>query len=54
MGRGFGGQDLYVFPKQGLIVTFTAWDILPSSTGTEPNPSDFLRLVKTETCTSDH
>ena len=54
MGRGFGGQNLYVFPKQGLIVTFTAWDILPSSTGTEPNPSDFLRLVKTETCTSDH
>ena len=54
MGRGFGGQDLYVFPKQGLIVTFTAWDILPSSTGSVPNPSDFLRLVKTETCTSDH
>src|ERR1700683_5083984 len=51
MGCGFGGQNLYVFPKQGLIVTFTAWDILPSSTGTEPNPSDFLRLVKAETCT---
>jgi len=50
MGRGFGGQNLYVFPKEGLIVTFTAWDILPSSTGSEPVPSDFLRLVKTETC----
>jgi CubicO group peptidase (beta-lactamase class C family) len=50
MGRGFGGQNLYVFPKEDLIVTFTAWDILPSSTGSEPVPSDFLRLVKTETC----
>jgi CubicO group peptidase (beta-lactamase class C family) len=49
--RGFGGQNLQVFPKEGLIVTFTAWDILPSSNGTEPAPSDFLPLVKTKTCT---
>jgi len=28
LGRGFGGQNLQVFPKEGLIVTFTAWDIL--------------------------
>ena len=48
--RGFGGQDLLVFPKQGLIVTFTAWDILPSSTGHEPLRSDFLPAVKTTTC----
>jgi Beta-lactamase len=50
MARGFGAQDLMVFPKQGLIVTFTGWDILPSSTGKEPSPSDFLPLVKAETC----
>jgi CubicO group peptidase (beta-lactamase class C family) len=51
MARGFGGQDLMVFPRENLIVTFTAWDILPTSTGKEPSPSDFLPLVKTKTCT---
>ena len=50
MGRGIGGQNLQVFPEEDLIVTFTAWDILPSSTGKEPHPSDFLTLVKTKTC----
>jgi hypothetical protein len=39
-----------VFPKEGLIVTFTAWDILPNSTGKEPGSSNFLRAVKTKTC----
>jgi CubicO group peptidase (beta-lactamase class C family) len=52
MALGFGGQHLTVFPKEGLIVTLTAWDILPNSTGKDPVPSDFLRLVKTETCTA--
>jgi hypothetical protein len=51
IGRGFGGQNLQVFPKEGLIVTFTAWDILPSSTGKEPHPFDFLPVVKAKTCT---
>ncbi len=51
MGRGFGGQNLLVFPNEGLIVTFTAWDILPSSTGKEPHPFDFLPVVKAKTCT---
>ena len=51
MARGFGGQNLQVFPNEGLIVTFTAWDILPTSTGKEPTPSDFLPLVKSEICT---
>jgi CubicO group peptidase (beta-lactamase class C family) len=50
MCRGFGGQNLQVFPKEGLIVTFTGWDILPSSTGREPLPSDFLPAVKTAAC----
>jgi CubicO group peptidase (beta-lactamase class C family) len=52
MARGFGGENLYVFSKEGLIVTFTAWDILPASTGKEPTPSDFLRLVKSN-CPGD-
>jgi hypothetical protein len=50
MARGVGDEHLMVFPNEGLIVTFTMWDILPSSTGTDPNPSDFLPLVKTKTC----
>jgi CubicO group peptidase (beta-lactamase class C family) len=50
MARGFGAEDLIVFPSEGLIVTFMMWDILPTSTGKEPTPSDFLPLVKTKTC----
>jgi CubicO group peptidase (beta-lactamase class C family) len=53
MCRGFGGQNLLVFPKESLIVTFTGWDILPNSTGKEPVPSDFLPAVKAKTCASD-
>ncbi len=52
MARGVGDEHLMVFPNEGLIVTFTMWDILPSSTGTDPTPSDFLPLVKTKTCTT--
>ncbi|MGA7226419.1 MAG: hypothetical protein WBX16_26425, partial [Candidatus Acidiferrales bacterium] len=40
-------------PLKSFHVTFTAWDILPSSTGKEPHPSDFLPLVKSKTCTGD-
>ena len=53
IARGFGGQNLQVFPRERLIVTFTMWDILPDSTGIEPPASDFLRLIKTKTCTAD-
>jgi CubicO group peptidase (beta-lactamase class C family) len=52
MARGFGGNDMMVFPKESLIVTVAMWDILPTSTGKELTPSDFLPLVKTKTCTS--
>jgi len=51
MARGFGGQHLEVFPQEDLIATLTAWDFLPTSTGTDPTPSVFLALVKTKTCT---
>jgi CubicO group peptidase (beta-lactamase class C family) len=50
MALGFGGQDLLVFPNEDLIVTFTMWDILPSSTGRDPTPSPFQALVKTRAC----
>jgi CubicO group peptidase (beta-lactamase class C family) len=49
MALGFGNQHLEVFPRENLIVTFTAWDFLPGSTGTNPSPSDLLALVKTKT-----
>jgi CubicO group peptidase (beta-lactamase class C family) len=52
MARGFGGQNLQVFPNEGLIVTVTMWDILPTSTGKELTPTDFLPLAKTKTCPS--
>jgi CubicO group peptidase (beta-lactamase class C family) len=50
LARGYGGQNLQVFPSLGLIVTFTMWDISPDSTGKEPAPSDFLPLARTKTC----
>jgi CubicO group peptidase (beta-lactamase class C family) len=50
MARGFGAEDLMVFPNEGLIVTVTMWDILPTSTGKELTPPDFLPAVKTRTC----
>ena len=52
LGLGFGLQHLEVFPQEDLIVTFTAWDFLPGSTGTNPSPSDFLAAVKSKTCSS--
>jgi len=30
MARGFGGQNLIVFPREKVIATFTGWDILGS------------------------
>jgi len=53
LARGFGGQNLQVFPEEGLIVTYTMWDVLPESTGKWIVPSDFLPLVRTKTCTGD-
>jgi CubicO group peptidase (beta-lactamase class C family) len=53
MARGFGAEDLMVFPTEELIVTLAAWDILPTSSGKEPMPSDFLPLAKTKTCPVD-
>ena len=50
LGLGFGGQHLEVFPQEGLIITFTAWDFLSNSSFTNPSPTNFLALVKTKTC----
>jgi CubicO group peptidase (beta-lactamase class C family) len=51
MCRGWGGQELEVFPKEGLIVTLTAWDVLSSSPGTVPVAADYLAAVNAKTCT---
>ncbi|MBS0396592.1 MAG: serine hydrolase, partial [Proteobacteria bacterium] len=43
MARGFGGQRLMVFPEEGLIATFTGWEIIK-----DPPPTSELvgRLVR--------
>src|SRR6266436_4144478 len=43
MARGFGGQELMVFPEEGLIVVFTGWDIL----GTTDPEHEFVSRVQT-------
>ncbi len=50
MARGFGGQQLMVYPDEELIVAFTAWDILPESSGKLLTPVDFFQMVKTKNC----
>jgi CubicO group peptidase (beta-lactamase class C family) len=53
MARGFGGQELMVFPKEQLIAVFTGWDIL----GTTDPEHDFvtrvLTAVKLKECGGD-
>src|ERR1700674_1551315 len=50
MARGFGGQELMVFPEEDLIVVFTGWNIL----GKEASAGDFvdriLSAVRTQAC----
>jgi len=47
MARGFGGQDLVVYPEEQLIAVFTAWDILGKSAA-HPDPEhEFVRRVLT-------
>jgi hypothetical protein len=50
MARGFGGQNLLVYPREGLIATFTAWDILGSSDPEHEFVQRVLTSVKTKSC----
>ena len=50
MARGFGGQNLLVYPREGLIATFTAWDILGSSDPEHEFVQRVLASVKTKSC----
>jgi CubicO group peptidase (beta-lactamase class C family) len=50
MARGFGGQNLIVFPREGLIAIFTGWDILGS---TDPEHEFVARVrsaVRAKSC----
>jgi CubicO group peptidase (beta-lactamase class C family) len=50
MARGFGGQNLLVYPREGLIATFTAWDILGSSDPEHEFVQRVLTSIKTKSC----
>jgi Beta-lactamase len=50
MARGFGGQNLMVFPEEGLIVTFTAWDILGTTDPEHEFVTRVLTAVRAKSC----
>jgi CubicO group peptidase (beta-lactamase class C family) len=51
MARGFGGQELTVFPAENLIAVFTGWEILKDSAPTKDLVDRLLRAVKSNVCT---
>jgi CubicO group peptidase (beta-lactamase class C family) len=50
MARGFGGQNLIVFPREGLIATFTAWDILGTTDREHELVARVLSAVRAPSC----
>jgi CubicO group peptidase (beta-lactamase class C family) len=50
MARGFGGQRMMVFPEEGLIVTFTGWDILGDPPADKELYARLLPAIKSKTC----
>ena len=52
MARGFGGQELMVFPKEELIVVFTGWDILGTTDPEHEFVSRVLIALKSKECGS--
>ena len=53
MARGFGGQELMVFPEEGLIVVFTGWDILGTTDPEHEFVSRVLSPVRARSCGGD-
>lgn len=54
MARGFGGQNLIVYPREAMIATFTAWDILGS---TDPEHEFVARIqssIRRSRCGESH
>jgi hypothetical protein len=50
MARGFGGQNLLVFPREELIATFTGWDILGSTDPEHEFVARILLAVRARSC----
>jgi hypothetical protein len=50
MARGFGGQELMVFPEEGLIAVFTGWDILGATDPEHEFVSRVLTAVRAKSC----
>jgi hypothetical protein len=50
MARGFGGQELMVFPEEGLIVVFTGWDILGTTDPEHEFVNRVLMAVRAKNC----
>jgi CubicO group peptidase (beta-lactamase class C family) len=50
MARGFGGQNLIVFPREGLIATFTGWDILGTADPEHEFVARVLSAVRAKNC----
>ena len=50
MTRGFGGQRMMVFPEEGMIVTFTGWDIIGDPPADKELFARLLPALKSKTC----
>jgi CubicO group peptidase (beta-lactamase class C family) len=50
MARGFGGQELMVFPEEDLIAVFTGWEILKEEPGSKELANRILQAVRSKTC----
>jgi CubicO group peptidase (beta-lactamase class C family) len=53
MARGFGGQELMVFPDENLIAVFTGWEILHDSAATKDLVNALLPAIKPAACARD-
>jgi CubicO group peptidase (beta-lactamase class C family) len=52
MARGFGGQELMVFPEEDLIAVFTGWEILKEEPGSKELANRILQTVRSKSCAS--
>jgi CubicO group peptidase (beta-lactamase class C family) len=52
MARGFGGQELMVFPEQQLIAVFTGWEIIKDSAATKDLVNGVWAAVGKNSCGS--
>ena len=50
MARGFGGQELMVFPDQHLIAVFTGWEIIKDSAPTKDLVNGLLPAIGKQNC----